>query len=344
MARRRNQRDTFGGDSPSPGNEARLRPSQQRGETKRRKSRQSTNAESEAAHRRKLSTLKGSSSQFDAAHLQSKQSTGPDDTSHGPENHSIRANNSTQRQTKSASDVQGAAAALPWWRRPFALTLAGGLLMFLALPPFAWWPLAFAAPIPWMAVALQPELPGTRPWLKIWAAAWISWLLLLYYIRVPHWLLNFGWLVMAAYLCCYVPLFMAVTRQAVLRWGISPLVAAPLAWVGTEYLRSTLFGGFAMSLLGHALVRFPLAIQLADVAGGYWVSAWIVLVAASIYLIGRAIIRRKMTLDSSRPSESQSSLTREIGIPAGVALVAIAVSLSYGFYRLGEPTVDAQAE
>ena len=46
----------------------------------------------------------------------------------------------------------------PWYRTTRFLALAGSLLMWLALPPVDWWPLAWVAPLPWLLLVRQPDL------------------------------------------------------------------------------------------------------------------------------------------------------------------------------------------
>jgi apolipoprotein N-acyltransferase len=83
-------------------------------------------------------------------------------------------------------------------------------------------------------------------------------------------------------MACYIPLFVGLGRVLVHRWGVSVVVAAPVVWTGLELWRAHVPDGFTMASLSHAHYRWPLAIQIADLAGGYGVSFVIVLAAACV--------------------------------------------------------------
>lgn len=213
-------------------------------------------------------------------------------------------------------------SSTPWWKSPFALMTFGGLLAWLSFPPVGLWPLAVLAPIPWLMLIAQPKLTGRRPALQIYMGSWLHWIMLLYYIRIPHWLLNFGWLVMSAYLCIYLALFVGIARHAVHRWKLPLLIAAPLTYCGLEILRSYLFGGFAMQLWGHTLAKQTIAIQVADLFGGYGLSLLLILAATSIYQVAT-------TWKTDR---------KRMAIAALTLVATISGTLGYGAWRLSEPT------
>ena len=199
----------------------------------------------------------------------------------------------------------------------------------MSFPPVGLWPLAWIAPVPWIALAMQPDLKGRRPWGQIWLGGWIFWLAMMYYLRLPHWLLNFGWPIMSAYLCCYVAMFFGVARFAMHQWKIPALVAIPVAWVGSEYLRSTLFGGLALNLLSHTQAPMPILIQTADLFGGYGVSFLMVLAATGLW-------KTYLGYRASKPLAATCW-------PAGVSLAIVGMMLAYGSVRMAEPTESQEA-
>lgn len=73
----------------------------------------------------------------------------------------------------------------------------------------------------------------------------------------------------------------------------------PIAWVGVEWLRSTLFTGFPWNALGVSQYRFTSIIQIAAWGGVYAVSALIVLVNVSVTIMSMRLmdlwLRRKVT-------------------------------------------------
>lgn len=210
--------------------------------------------------------------------------------------------------------------------------LLGGLLMLLALPPVDAWPLGWVATIPWIRLVANP-LPASRKtygWL--WLGAFLAWLVVLEGIRRAHPLLVMGWIILAAYLAAYTPLFVAVARSAVHSWRVPLLVAAPVAWVALEYLRSTLLGGFAGGLLAHTQTRWTTILQLADLTGAYGLSGLMVLVATACE-----------TLVPGRgwPARDESTrFTKWIG-PA-VAISAVLLAWAYGLYRQGEKPLNSE--
>jgi apolipoprotein N-acyltransferase len=73
-----------------------------------------------------------------------------------------------------------------------------------------------------------------------------------------------------------------VTSHLVRRAGASALFLAPAAWVGTEFLRGILFGGFPWVPLGNSQVSVLPVAQLASVLGVYGLSALVAFVNAAI--------------------------------------------------------------
>ena len=65
---------------------------------------------------------------------------------------------------------------------------------------------------------------------------------------------------------------MLLARVAVFRLKIPLMMAAPILWVGLEYIRAHLLTGFPWYYLGHSQFRFLSLIQVADVTAR-WESA-----------------------------------------------------------------------
>ena len=213
----------------------------------------------------------------------------------------------------------------PLWRSPtFGLALAGSLLLWCAFPPLSWWLLAWIAPLPWLWLILLPRLPGRQPYLAIWLAGFVHWLALLQGIRLAHPALYGGWLALSWYLAFYLPIFVALTRVAVHRLGISVVFAAPVVWVGLELIRGHLLTGFSLALLAHTQVPWPMLLQVSDLAGAYAVSFVVMFAAACL---ARVVPIEVM---GSRP------LPRTLN-PALLAIGLIAAVLGYGAWRLNQP-------
>jgi apolipoprotein N-acyltransferase len=199
----------------------------------------------------------------------------------------------------------------------------GNLLLYLAFPPLGWWPLAWAAPVPWLWLIGQPLPLGKRGYWTLWLTSFGFWAALLYGISLAHVLLIPGWLVLTAYLGIYLPLFVGMTRMLVHRWRWPLTLAAPLTWVGLEYARAYMVTGFAAGMLSQTQTPWPLILQTADIFGAYGVSFLMMLVAANLALI---------YLPASQGVKLSS---------AAAATIVLLGALTYGAYRMQQalPTV-----
>ena len=169
-----------------------------------------------------------------------------------------------------------------WWQSTWAIACAGSLLLWASLPPLAWGWLGWFAPIPWLMLVRRDELVGRRPYLKIYLAGVLFWLMTLHWLRLPHPATYFGWFALAAYLGAYLPVFVGLSRVGVhrLRWPL--WIVAPVVWTGLELAQGHVMTGFLMGSLGHTQVHFNPLIQAADLVGAYGVSFLVMLVAAAM--------------------------------------------------------------
>lgn len=214
-------------------------------------------------------------------------------------------------------------------KRPtiFAIALAGSLLMWAAQPPLALGWLGWIAPGPWLVLVRQQELPGRRPYGKLWLAGFAFWLAAIHWIRLPHPAVYLGWLALSAYLAIYVPLFVGLSRIAVHRLKLPLWFAAPVVWTGLELARAHVMTGFMMASLAHTQVKRPLVIQIADLFGEYGVDFVLVLVAAAIVECGFRIAECR--LKGRRPGY--------ILFPILPAAIFLAAMLGYGDSCLRSP-------
>jgi len=217
-----------------------------------------------------------------------------------------------------ASECRPAAV---WW-----LLVTGGLAMFLAQPPCDLWPLAWIAPLPWLAVVVQPELPLRRPVLAAWCGGLAYWLPAIHWLRLPHPATAIGWLALSAYLACYVPLFLWAARRLVHRWGWPLVPAAAVAWVASEHLRGSLLGGFTFAGLGHTQWRWTALIQVADALGEVGVGGIVMAAAAALAAVAAA-------------ARGLVPAGRAMG-EALAAAALVAASLAYGQWRLATAPAD----
>ncbi len=200
--------------------------------------------------------------------------------------------------------------------------MLGSVLCWLALPPVGWSLLAWIAPAAWLLLVCKETLPGRRPYFKLWVAGVIYWLLAAHWIRLPHPLNYLAWLSLAGYLGVYLPVFVALARTGVHRFGIPLVIVAPVVWTGLDYVRAHLMTGFLMGSLSHTQYRTPKVIQIADLVGEYGVTFLIVLVAACLTEI----------LVLTRSDGIFNSHFKKLGY-AITCLVVLAATLLYGHRR-----------
>jgi apolipoprotein N-acyltransferase len=198
------------------------------------------------------------------------------------------------------------------------------VLLFAALPPLGLWPLGWVAPIPWLMLIRRDELPGKRPYVQLYMAGVLFWLLALHWLRLPHPATSVGWIAVACYMGCYLPALIALGRIQVHRLKMPVWIAGPVAWTGLEFVRAHLLTGFLMASLAHTQIRWPAVLQVADLGGEYVVDFVMVLVAACL---AEALASRQ-----GSGFRGQASVAIRLA-PAAIVLVA---TLAYGYWRLGE--------
>jgi apolipoprotein N-acyltransferase len=214
-------------------------------------------------------------------------------------------------------------------RAVIQLLVGGGLAMVLAQPPFDLWPLAWLAPLPWLAVVSRPTLVLRRPFLAAWCGGLAYWLPAIHWLRLPHPATAVGWLLLSAYLACYLPLFLWAARRLVHRWRWPLVPAATVAWVACEQLRGSLLGGFTFAGLGHTQWRWTTLIQVADVLGDVGVGGIVMAGAAGLAAVVAA-------------GRGQITAGRAAG-EAAVAAAVVVSSLLYGQWRLATAPVGGPA-
>ena len=85
---------------------------------------------------------------------------------------------------------------------------------------------------------------------------------------------------MALFLSLWWPGSSLLARLAVRRLGLPLMVAAPVIWVGLEYVRAHVLTGFPWYYLAHSQYRSSPLIQIADVTGALGSSFLIAMVNA----------------------------------------------------------------
>jgi apolipoprotein N-acyltransferase len=99
---------------------------------------------------------------------------------------------------------------------------------------------------------------------------------------VPVILAAVGVVMMSAYLALYHVVGLLVTSRVIARLGSRGLFFAPIGWVGGEFLRGFMLGGFPWVPLGNSQVSVLPVAQLASVLGVYGLSALVAYVNATV--------------------------------------------------------------
>ncbi len=175
------------------------------------------------------------------------------------------------------------------------IAFAAGLVSATGFAPLDLWPLTIAAFALWMwivanAVDLRAAL--ARGWWFglghfVVGMNWIAGAFR-YQDAMPVWL---GWVAVAT-LSVYLAVYPAVAAGLAWRWGRANKAVYVLlfaaAWIVTEYLRASLFTGFAWNPLGVVLVP-TFADGLAKLIGSYGLSGCVILIAGALLHARRLI-------------------------------------------------------
>ena len=180
----------------------------------------------------------------------------------------------------------------------FPLALLSGALLALSFPRFGHPAFAWIALVP-LLIALSgwrgrvERLPGQTP-LRAFLLGLVTGVL--YFVGTIYWtgtvVRTFGGLatpvavlamvLLASYLALFPALTAIIAAHLVRRAGTTALLLMPAAWVGTEFMRGNLFGGFPWVPLGNSQVTVLPVAQLASVFGVYGLSALVAFVNAAL--------------------------------------------------------------
>ena len=174
----------------------------------------------------------------------------------------------------------------PGWGAALTAVLAGGLLA-AAFPPLDWWPLCLVGVVPFMLLAQR--LSPRRALIAGWLGGLAMFTGLMYWILVVmtvygglNWVLaGLALFFFAFYLGSYLGIFCCIVSFAK-RGGVSPLLMAPLAWAGLEWVRSFAFTGVPWLPLAMGLDGSLPLMQSAELWSTTGLSLLVVLVNALI--------------------------------------------------------------
>jgi len=176
---------------------------------------------------------------------------------------------------------------------PLLLSLLIGAAGACGFQPLGLWPITLLSLAMFMSlIERAPNLRGAlvRGWLfgLGYFCVGLNWIAtsFTYQANMPAWL---GW-VAVVLLSFYLSVYPAIAAGLAWRIGRSSRIALILmlagGWIVTEWLRATMFTGFAWNPLGAALVGTPWA-WVAKLVGTYGLSAFATLLGGAIYLFLR---------------------------------------------------------
>jgi apolipoprotein N-acyltransferase len=203
-----------------------------------------------------------------------------------------------------------------------ALVTAG--LMYVCFFPLNWGWLGWVALVPLVAITVAPDRRGIK--LAAWLAGLLFFLAATQWVRLANEVMYAGWVLLSLLISLHFPVFVSLTRLLTLRVGVPLVLAAPTTWTALEYVRAHINVGFAWYYMGHTQHELLPIVQIADVFGAYGVSFLVVMVNVAVFEFGRWAYQRKMRLGQVRFPV----------LACGLAAGMLAVTLGYGFVRLGQ--------
>jgi apolipoprotein N-acyltransferase len=209
---------------------------------------------------------------------------------------------------------------------PVLSSLVSAALLWSAFPPTNWGWLA------WVALApLFLLIKSRRSRAAIYAGAWVGgfafWLLSIQWIRLTDESAWLAWVVMALALSAWWPAFLLLARLAVLRLRLPIMIAAPILWVGLEFVRAHILSGFPWYYLAHSQHNVLHLIQIADFAGALGLSFLIAM--ANAWWVDL------LTLPLLRPTPRGPRPTRAQALRFAALAALIVATVGYGDFRLG---------
>ncbi len=121
---------------------------------------------------------------------------------------------------------------------PVVSSLVSAALLWSAFPPTNWGWLAWVALAP-LFLLIKSRRSRAAIYAGAWAGGFAFWLLSIQWIRLTDESAWLAWVVMALALSAWWPAFLLLARLAVLRLRLPIMVAAPILWVGLEFVRAT---------------------------------------------------------------------------------------------------------
>ncbi|SIO14183.1 apolipoprotein N-acyltransferase [Singulisphaera sp. GP187] len=210
-------------------------------------------------------------------------------------------------------------------RHPVVLAFFSAMLLWFSFLPTDWSWLAWGALVP-LFLLIKSQRSRRSIYFGAWTGGMLFWVLSIQWVRLTDSDAWLAWMVMALALSVWWPGFLLLARLSVLRLRIPLMVAAPLIWVGLEFVRAHILTGFPWYYLAHTQHRALPLIQIADMTGALGVSVLIALVNAWL------VDLRTVPLLESTPRGDR--LARPQLVRALIVLGALGATAGYGTFRI----------
>ena len=211
------------------------------------------------------------------------------------------------------------------------------VLMWAAFPPMGETANVAVAVAPLLAVS---RLCSSKRSAWLWFAGgflfWfgtLSWMPAIIKNNGPWPLVVLGWAGLSALCAGYFALFGWLAARVWRRWGRWGLAAEPVLWAGCEWLRATLFTGFAWNFLGTAAGQTPMFAAPARLGGVYLVSALAVLLNGVFATLAcRVVAGMTRKEEGAEPAgragrwRAQISRSAETALPLAIILLVFWLS------------------
>jgi apolipoprotein N-acyltransferase len=213
-----------------------------------------------------------------------------------------------------------------WSRHQLVAGIGSGVLLWTAFPPIEWSWLVWVALVPLFWMATLPRAT-VKTYLAVWLGGLAFWVPAVEWIRLTDASAWGGWLALGFLFSLWWPASLFLTRLAVHRLRLPLMVAAPIIWVGLEYVRAYFLSGFPWYYLAHSQFRSLYVIQIADLAGSLGVSLLIAVTNAWVVDLLTLPLLRKVRERSPRLSRPQY-------VRLCLMTTIWGSTLCYGVYRL----------
>ena len=197
-----------------------------------------------------------------------------------------------------------------------AASFACGLALALAFPRAGLAPLAWVGPAPWVAIlALSSPARGFRRGYLFglgFFGCLLGWVhaVLVHYTALPLFVSLPIWLLLIAYLALFPASFGAVVAALARRSLGGALSLVPVLWVGFEFVRGRLLGGFPWGSAGYARAGGLALLQAASLGGVALVS----FLLATTWSAAAALLLAQRPLAGARRRSHLALATVALGV------------------------------